>query len=99
MASRYYCSNVSGELEYWSRRLHKLSSEIDGIASIDKYKLQPQIDELHIIMTELDDRLCDLVTACDSAESFDSLEGKRPEGSRMEERLSSNELFDYDFGC
>lgn len=98
MASKYYCSNVAGELEHWSRRLHKLSSEIDGIASIDKYKLQPQIDQLHIIMTELDDRLCDLVNACDSVESFDSLTEKNITGERKNISLSNNELFDYDFG-
>jgi hypothetical protein len=98
MATKYYCSNVAGELELWSRRLHKLSSEIDGIASIDKYKLQPQIDQLHIIMTELDDRLCDLVNACDSVESFDSLEEKKLVGGKRDTSLSKNELFDYDFG-
>ena len=74
MASKYYCSNVAGELEYWSQRLHKLSSELDVISSINKYKLQPQIDELHIIMTELDDRLCELVNDCDIVEEVDSME-------------------------
>lgn len=76
MASRYYCSHVAGELEYWSERLHKLSSEIERIPSIDKYKLQPQIEELHIILTELDDRLCSLVDACDIVEEIVSSERK-----------------------
>ena len=98
MASKYYCSNVAGELEYWSRRLHELSSEIDGIASIDKYRLQPQIDQLHIIMTELDDRLCDLVNACDSVEGIGSLAGKKPVARKHDMSLSEKELFDYDFG-
>ncbi len=98
MASRHYCSDVAGELEFWSRRLHKLSSEIDGIASINKYKLQPQIDELHIIMTELDDRLCELVTACDSVERLDSMEVNKSTGFREKEFAGRNELFDYDFG-
>ncbi len=98
MASKYYCSNVAGELEHWSQRLHKLSSEKDGNASINKYKLQPQIDEFHIIMPELDDRLCDLVNACDSVEGFDSMEGKKREVVKQNMSLSTNELFDYDFG-
>lgn len=74
MASRYYCSHVAGELEYWSERLHKLSSAIERIPSIDKYKLQPQIEELHIILTELDDRLCNLVDACDTVEEVGNSE-------------------------
>lgn len=73
MASRYYCSNVAGELEFWSSKLHKLSSEIDRVASIDKYKLQPQIELLHIILTELDDRLYEMLNECDNVEEFDSI--------------------------
>lgn len=101
MASQFYCSNVAGELEFWSRKLHSLSSEIERIPSIDKYKLQPQIDQLHIIMTELDDRLCELVTSCDSAEGFDSSVDSvedRKSGFKEDLSLSKNELFDYDFG-
>ena len=98
MASRYYCSNVAGELEVLSRKLHKLSSEIDRVPSIDKYKLQPQIDELHIIMTELDDRLCELVTACESVEGVDSMEVGKPDRFNENRSISRNELFDYDFG-
>lgn len=91
MASRNYCANVAGELEFWSRRLHGLSSKIDEISSIDKYKLQPHIDELHIIMTELDDRLCDLVDSCEIVEEVENREeifqpgmsGSRKESSAL----------------
>ena len=64
MASREYCSSVAEELEYWSDRLHELSNKFQKIPSFDKYKLQPQIEDLHIMMTEMDDRLCDLLTSC-----------------------------------
>lgn len=97
MASRYYCSNVAGELESWSRKLHKLSSDFDRIPSIDKYKLQPQIDELHIIMTELDDRLCELVNSCSIADEGDFSAGERYRVDvNTAEGTDTN--FDYDFG-
>ena len=96
MASRYYCSNVAGELEEWSRKLHKLSGEIEHIPSIDKYKLLPQIEELHIIMTELDDRLSNLANACSSVEGPEEEVANRPE---LKFSVSAkNELFDYYFG-
>jgi len=98
MASRNYCSNVAGELEIWSEKLHKLSSEIERIPSINKYKLQPQIDALHIIMTELDDRLCDLVDSCQSVERLDSVEEKNKQGLKHNFTESRTERFDYDFG-
>lgn len=99
MASRYYCSSVARELEMWSERLHKLSSEIDRIPSIDKYKLQPQIDGLHIIMTELDDRLCELLESCPAVEEgVPTMEEGSGRGVKQSFTRDRNEMFDYDFG-
>ncbi len=71
MASKYYCTNIGEELEVWSTKLHKLSSKIDRMPSIDKYRLLPHIEELHIIMTEMDDRLCDMMTECPTVEPLE----------------------------
>lgn len=98
MASRYYCSNVVGELEGLSEKLHNLSEKIDRLPSIDKYKLQTHIDELHIIMTELDDRLCELVTSCSDAEMFDRKEATHRTGVPFAGPSRREEFFDYDFG-
>ena len=99
MATREYCSNIVEELELWSGRLHELSSKIDRVPSIDKYKLYPLIEELHIIMTEMDDRLCDAMTSCST------LEGPHEEevsgftaGFKTKLNTDTNVLFDYDFG-
>ncbi len=70
MASRIYCSSVAEELEFWSGRLHELSRKIDSAPSIDKYRLLPHIEELHILMTEVDDRLCDVMNACPTVENL-----------------------------
>ena len=70
MAKREYCSNLAEELEYWSTRLHELSNKLDRVGSIDKYKVLPHIEELHILMTEVDDRLCEMMTSCSSVESI-----------------------------
>ena len=71
MASRNYCSNVGEELEVWSIKLHELSRKIDHMPSIDKYRLLPHIEELHILMTEMDDRLCEVMTACPAVEPLE----------------------------
>jgi len=70
MAGREYCSTIGEELEYWSGRLHELSEKFDKVPSIDKYKLLPHIEDLHILMTEVDDRLCDVMTSCSTVESL-----------------------------
>ena len=71
MASRNFCSNIGEELEVWSGKLHDLSRKIDKMPSIEKYKLLPHIEELHIIMTEMDDRLCSLMTECPTVEPLE----------------------------
>ncbi len=99
MASLSYCSNVAVELKFLSEKLHKLSSEIDHIPSIDKYKVSPQIQDLHIIMTELDDRICDVMNACRSVEGPYEQEVTGAEFSKSEKLYTNkNAFFDYDFG-
>ncbi|MFH1215996.1 MAG: hypothetical protein V1706_05790 [Pseudomonadota bacterium] len=99
MASLNYCSHVSEELEVLSEKLHKLSSEIDSIPSIDKYRVFPQIQGLNIIMTELDDRLCDMMTACHRVEEPYGEEMHAASFSKNEAFPgNSDQLFDYDFG-
>lgn len=85
MASRQYCSRVAEELEIWSAKLHDLSDKIGRIPSIDKYRLQPQVEELHMVITELDDRICDMMTRCiiiDEARDIDG-DSLAPDNDRM----------------
>lgn len=98
MASRYYCANVAGELEGFSEKLHSLSEKLDRVPSTDKWRLQPHIDELHIIMTELDDRLCEMVTTCSTVEIPGDDVGRPVRGMDPAGPVSRNELFDYDIG-
>jgi len=71
---------MAAELGVWSDKLHKLSSEIERIPSIDKYKLQPQIEGLHIIITELDDRLCEMFESCETVSELDHREFGKEKG-------------------
>ena len=77
MASREYCTSIGEELEVWSGRLHELFKKFDMVPSIDKHKLLPHIEELHIIMTEMDDRLCDVLSSCSTVEPLERDESGR----------------------
>jgi len=95
MASKAYCSSMAVELAKWSEKLHRLSSDIDRIPSIDKYRLLPQIEQLHIIMTELDDRMGDLVGSCETVESGSD---RKVVGGMGMTGVSGDEKFDYEVG-
>ncbi len=95
MASRAYCSDIAVELGRWSEKLHRLSSDIDRIPSIDKYRLLPQIEQLHIIMTELDDRVGALVNSCETVEEGSE---KKVVGGGVMTGVTAEEKFDYEVG-
>ncbi|MBU0486105.1 MAG: hypothetical protein KKB30_16490 [Proteobacteria bacterium] len=83
----------------WSEKLHLLSTKIDRIPSIDKYRLLSQIEDLHIIMTELDDRLCELLETCPVAgRSFEASESGSAVIVSSPMKMRGSEFFDYDFG-
>jgi hypothetical protein len=99
MANRTYCSNIAEELESWSARLHALSDKIDAIQTGDKQRLLPQIEGLHIIMTELDDRLCAMMESCELVENMGQVEREGGVKSYGTTKVSNrNETFDYEIG-
>ena len=96
MASRAYCSSMANELGRWSERLHRLSSDIERIPSIDKYRLLPQIEQLHIILAELDDRVGDLLDSCATIEASGG--GLKVAGGLEMGVMTGAEKFDYGVG-
>ena len=99
MAKRDYCSTIAEELESWSGRLHELSDKIDAIPTGDKQRLLTQIEGLHIIMTELDDRLCAMMDSCELVENMDKVEKEGGVKSYGSTKVTNrNESFDYEIG-
>jgi len=98
MASREYCSNVSLELEEWSDKLHRLSETIDRLPTGDKFKIFSQVEGLHIILTELDDRLCGLMESCSIAGNAVEREVEGDAVYAQKFNLKGGEKFDYEFG-
>jgi len=86
------------ELGEWSDKLHLLSEKIDRLPTGDKFRLLSQVEGLHIILTELDDRLCGLMESCSI--SGDAIE-REAEGEAVYNQkfnLKGGEKFDYEFG-
>jgi hypothetical protein len=59
-----YCGCVGAELTGWKAKLGRVVDELDHIATGDKTKVAPQVNELHMIMEEFDDRINRLRTHC-----------------------------------
>ncbi|MFZ5765826.1 MAG: hypothetical protein ACOY4H_09550 [Thermodesulfobacteriota bacterium] len=64
MMNKNCCNDMERELAGWRSRLEEVSRKFDAVPSIDKYKLTPHIEGLHIVLTELDDRISLLRREC-----------------------------------
>ncbi len=62
-----YCENLAAELSTWKSKVNDVVRKLDETASGDKEKVIPEINELHMILEELDERVGKLRTECPTA--------------------------------
>lgn len=99
MEVKDYCRNVELELGLWKSKLYDVIRKMDSAETGKKEKIYEDINGLHILMSELEDRIDDLRTKCptDWNPQEDEIKGKI---ENLEKRYkdTSKILFDYDFG-
>lgn len=59
-----YCRSIEQELTGWKAKLYDLTRKVDKLPSASKEKVLANVEDLHMIVTELDDRLETLRTEC-----------------------------------
>jgi predicted nuclease with TOPRIM domain len=64
MHVRDYCDNVSAELTSWKVKMYDVMSKLEKVPSGDKEKLQPYLNDIHMILESLNDRIAQLRTEC-----------------------------------
>lgn len=57
-----YCKSVNIELTMWKARLYDVISKIDHLPTGDKQRMYEEVNGLHIMMAELEDRIEKLQT-------------------------------------
>lgn len=99
MEVKDYCRYADLELSAWKAKLYDVLSKIDQLPTANKQRMYEDVNGLHIVMAELDDRIEKLRKECSIA--------WRP--GREEKKMKFPELntkyndtgdvsFDYDFG-
>jgi len=94
-----YCRNVETELTAWKAKLYNVIRQMDKLSTGEKQRMYEKINGLHIIMTELDDRLDKLRTSCPTEWSPErkAIKGQLADlGSKYED--AAREFFDYEIG-
>jgi hypothetical protein len=61
-----YCDNVVTELSVWKAKIYDVVRKVDKASSGDKAKLLDQVNDLHMFIDELENRIGKLRTECPS---------------------------------
>ncbi|HEY9246064.1 MAG TPA: hypothetical protein VIO11_04380 [Candidatus Methanoperedens sp.] len=64
MEVKDYCSNLTIELLGWKAKVYDVVRKLDKMSTGDKEKVAPEVNELHIILDELGDRIEKLKKEC-----------------------------------
>lgn len=59
-----YCGNLTIELTAWKAKVYDVVRKLDKMSTGDKERVVPEINELHIILEELGDRIEKLNKEC-----------------------------------
>lgn len=66
MDVRDYCKSMETEMTAWKAKLYDVTRKVDKLGSADKEKILPNIEDLHMLLQEMSDRVEKLETECPS---------------------------------
>jgi hypothetical protein len=99
MEIKDYCKGVDMELTIWKARLYDVISKMDRLPTGDKQRMFGEVNGLHMVMADLDERIEKLRTECPT-EWKPEREEIRAGFSNLNNRYNDTAgvLFDYDIG-
>lgn len=94
-----YCRNVDMELSQWQEKLHTVVSKMDSMPTSAKQRMYEEVNDLHILLTEMDDRIERLRTECSISWQPEEDEATPTiAGSSRRFNDATDVHFDYNFG-
>ena len=69
-----YCKGMETEMTAWKAKLYDVMRKVDTLGSAEKEKILPNIEDLHMFLEEMTDRIEKLKTECPSDWSPDKKE-------------------------
>ena len=61
-----YCKGMELEMATWKAKLYDVMRKVDQLGSAEKEKVLPNIEDLHMLLEEMSDRVENLRTECPS---------------------------------
>ncbi len=92
MEVKDFCKGMETEMMAWKAKLYDVMRKVDQLGSADKEKALPNIEDLHMLLEEMTDRVENLKTECPSDWSPDK---KEIEGGGVDMRSKYEETMEY----
>lgn len=61
-----YCKGLEIEIAAWKAKMYDLTRKFDSLGTAEKEKVRGNVEDLHMLLTEMEDRVSDLKTECPS---------------------------------
>ena len=61
-----FCKSMETEMTAWKAKLYDVMRKVDNLGSAEKEKVLPNIEDLHMYLKEMSDRVESLKTECPS---------------------------------
>ena len=74
MDVRDYCKGMETEMTAWKAKLYDVMRKVDSLGSAEKEKILPNVEDLHMFLEEMTERIEKLKTECPSDWSPDKKE-------------------------
>ena len=92
MEVKDFCKGMETEMMAWKAKLYDVMRKVDKLGSAEKEKALPNIEDLHMLLEEMTDRVETLKTECPSDWSPDK---KELEEGGVDMRSKYEETMEY----
>ena len=67
------CKTIEMELTAWKTMLDDIYQELDMLPTLEKGRLQPNIEDIHILVEEMDERIDQIKVSCAPEAGMDDI--------------------------
>ncbi len=100
MEVKDYCRNMETELTAWKAKLYDIIRKFDSLPTGEKEQAYEDVNDLHMLMTEMEERLDNLRNSCSTGWKPEDEKDFRGKLGALEEQYKkvAEAKFDYNFG-
>jgi hypothetical protein len=77
MKARNCCKTMEMELTGWKAIVYDIPRKMEALPGGEKEKIQPNIEDLHILIAEMDDRIDQIREHCNPETGMDDIQKER----------------------